>query len=240
MSLQVHDNFSWGELQLRYLRGETLTQVLLLGEEAAFEWIPKNGSTTPKATWDERRTAIKTSCGLVISASIFTISTMLCHAEKSSIKLMFRFLIIVATIASATTHVHAQTATIDIVGCGTGCRLDYTQLSPVSRTAGGNPRVLVGIKTILYPGSGGKLLGYDRAGNPIMNWRGQTYPKSEKSWIIADCKNKRVAMFGKHSDGLDASWRQAYTESGEPNDCHSACGRAYDQWFLLCRAAGEI
>jgi hypothetical protein len=59
MSLQVHDNFSWGELQLRYPRGETLTQVLLLGEEAAFEWIPKNGSTTPKATLDERRTAIK-------------------------------------------------------------------------------------------------------------------------------------------------------------------------------------
>jgi hypothetical protein len=165
---------------------------------------------------------------------------MLCHADKSSIKLMLRFLIIVATIASATTHVHAQTATIDSVGCGTECKLVYTQLSPVSRTAGGNPRVLVVIKEIHTPSNVAKLLGYDRAGDPIVNWRGQIYPKSEKSWIIADCNNKRVAMFGKHSDGLDASWSQAYTESGEPNNCHSACSRAYDQWRLLCRAAGEI
>jgi hypothetical protein len=165
---------------------------------------------------------------------------MFCHADKSSIKLMRRFLTIVATIASATTHVHAQTATIDSVGCGTGCKQVVTQLSPVSRTAGGYPRVLVVNKTILYPGPGQKLLGYDRAGDPIVKWRGETYPKSEKSWIIADCQNQRVGLYAKHSDGLDAIWSQAYTESGEQNNCHSACGRAYDQWRLLCRAAGEI
>jgi hypothetical protein len=51
MSLQVDDNVSFGELQLRHLRGETLTPVLLLGEDAAYVWIPKNGSTTLKAAW---------------------------------------------------------------------------------------------------------------------------------------------------------------------------------------------
>lgn len=134
----------------------------------------------------------------------------------------------------------AQSATIDAVGCGTGCRQVVTQLSPVTRTAGGYPRVLVVNKTILQPGPGQPLLGYDRAGDPIVKWRGQAYPKTEKSWIVADCQNQRVGLYGKHSDGLDAIWSQAYTESGEPNNCHSACGRAYDQWRLLCKAAGEI
>lgn len=146
----------------------------------------------------------------------------------------------VVALVSTAVQVHAQTVTIDFVGCGTGCKQVITQLSPVSRTAGGYPRVLVVNKTILYPGPGQPMLGYDRAGDPIIKWRGQTYPKSEKSWIIADCQNQRVGLYAKHSDGLDAIWIQAYTESGEPNNCHSACGRAYDQWRLLCKATGGI
>jgi len=176
----------------------------------------------------------------VLPPPYFAISTMLCQADRSGIKFMRLFLAAVALIASSTTHVHAQTATIEFVGCGTGCKQLVTQLSPVSRTAGGYPRVLVVIKTIMAPGPGQKLLGYDSAGDPIVNWRGDTYPKSEKSWIIADCQNQRVGLYAKHSDGLDATWSQAYTESGEPNNCHSACARAYDQWRLLCKAAGEI
>ena len=153
---------------------------------------------------------------------------------------MRHFFAAAAAILSVATQAHAETATIDFVGCGTGCKQVVTQLSPVTRTAGGYPRVLVVNKMILYPGPGQKLLGYDRAGDPIVNWRGHMYPKSEKSWIIADCQNQRVGLYAKHSDGLDAIWSQAYTETGEPNNCHSACGRAYDQWRLLCKAAGEI
>ena len=141
---------------------------------------------------------------------------------------------------SAAAKANAQSATIDGVGCGTGCKQIVTQLSPVTRTAGGYPRVLVANKIILYPGPGQPLLGYDRAGDPIVKSMGQTYPKIEKSWVIADCQNQRVGLYAKHSDGLDAIWSKAYTDSGEPNNCQSACGRAYDQWRLLCKAAGEI
>lgn len=144
------------------------------------------------------------------------------------------------SIVSAITPVHAQTATIDSVGCGTGCSQVVTQLSPISRTSRGYPRVLVLNKTILQPGPGAPLLGYDKGGHPIVKWRGQSYPRSEQSWIIADCQNRRVVLYAKHSDGLDADWTNAYTESGEPNNWHSACGRAYDQWRLLCKAAGEF
>jgi hypothetical protein len=134
---------------------------------------------------------------------------------------------------------HASPATIDFVGCGSGCKQTITQLSPVSRTAGGYPRVLVTVKTVISPSPEQRILGHDRSGDPIIEERGTRFPKSEKYWIIADCLNKRVSLYSKHSDGLDAGWVNAY-EYGEPNNCHSACGRAYDQWYLLCRAAGEI
>lgn len=161
-------------------------------------------------------------------------------AGTSHTQAMRHLLAFVITLLSSIAQAHAQTATIDSVGCGTGCRQLVTQLNPVSRTAGGYPRVLVVNKTILHPGSGQTLLGYDRAGDPIVKFRGELYPRFEKSWIIADCHNRRVALHVKHGNGLDAIWSQAYTESGEPNNCHSACGRAYDQWRLLCRAAGEL
>lgn len=113
----------------------------------------------------------------------------------------------------------ANSPIIDRVGCGTGCYSIYQQLGPVSRTRYGYPRVAVAIKT-----TGGR--------------NGET--RVTKKWIIADCLGKRVGLYGSDSDGADAFWAQAYTKSGSPNNCHSACGRAYDQWRLLCRAAGEL
>lgn len=164
----------------------------------------------------------------------------LSHAcSRCSVALIRNFLVAVVVFAAASKS-HAQTATIDSVGCGTGCVQTITQLSPVSRTSGGYPRVLVIHKTVLSPAPGQNPVRYDRAGDPIVQWRGIAYPRAEKSWIIADCTNKRVSLYAKNSDGLDAGWSNAYNEMGEPNNCHSACGRAYDQWYLLCKAAGEI
>ena len=113
----------------------------------------------------------------------------------------------------------ANSPVIDRVGCGTGCYSSYQQLGPVSRTRYGYPRVPVAITT-----TGGR--------------NGET--SITNKWIIADCQGKRVGLYGSDSDGADAFWAQAYTESGSPNNCHSACGRAYDQWRLLCKAAGEL
>ena len=113
----------------------------------------------------------------------------------------------------------ANSAVIDGVGCGTGCYSSYQQLGPVSRTRYGYPRVPVAIKTTGGRGPDGSI---------------------EKKWIVADCSGRRVGLYGSDSDGADAIWANAFTDSGQPNNCHSACGRAYDQWRLLCRAAGDF
>jgi hypothetical protein len=134
---------------------------------------------------------------------------------------------------------NAQVATIDRVGCGQGCIQIIQQLGPVSRTSYGFPKVPVSITNVLQPGPGMPLLGYNKKGDPIVKWRGVTYPKIDKSWVVADCQGKRVGLYAKDSDGADAIWSPAFID-GEPNNCHSACGRAYDQWRLLCRAAGSL
>ena len=134
----------------------------------------------------------------------------------------------------------SQGATIDRVGCGTGCVQVIQQVGPVSRTASGYPRVPVYVTTIIQPGPGLPLLGYTKTGDPMVNWRGIAYPTVEKSWVIADCKGKRVGPNAKDSDGSNVSWMNAFTVDGQPNNCHSACSRSYDQWRLLCRAANLI
>lgn len=134
----------------------------------------------------------------------------------------------------------SQSATIDRVGCGSGCVQVIKQIGPVSRTTSGYPRVPVSVTTIIQPGPGMPLLGYTKTGDPMVNWRGIAYPIIENSWVIADCKGKRVGLNSKDSDGSDVSWTNAFTEDGQPNNCHSACGRSYDQWRLLCSAANLI
>ena len=131
----------------------------------------------------------------------------------------------------------AQKATIDAVGCGTGCVQKIRQLGPVSRTNYGYPKVPVSITTVLQPDYGKPPLGYDKSGRPIVKWRGETYPKTTKYWIIADCSGKRVGLYAKDSDGADAFWSPAFVD-GSPNNCESACARSFDQWSRLCKAAG--
>jgi hypothetical protein len=133
----------------------------------------------------------------------------------------------------------AQVATIGFVGCGTGCVQKVHQLGPVSRTSYGFPKVPVSITTILQPGPGTPLLGHSKSGDPIVKWQGSAYPKIEKFWVVADYPGKRVGLYAKDSDGADAIWGPAFID-GEPNNCHSACGRRYDQWRLLCKAAGLL
>ena len=134
---------------------------------------------------------------------------------------------------------YAQPATIDRISCGNRCITKISQLSPVSKTRGGYPRVLVGHKTIQVPVPapyslpGEKLIGFDRAGDPIVKIGGETYPKSEIFWVVADCQNGRIGLHGKHSDGLDAQWGAVLTESGEPISFLDK----YNQWRLLCTAA---
>jgi len=134
----------------------------------------------------------------------------------------------------------AEVATVDVIGCGTGCRQDIRQLGPVSFTSYGLPRARISSTTVLQPGPTIPLLGRNRNGDPIVKFRGETYPKIEKFWVIADCKTKRVGLWAKESDGADAYWSKVFNEDGSANNCHSACGRSFDQWRLLCRAAGML
>ena len=101
--------------------------------------------------------------------------------------------------------------------CGTGCSSSYEQLGPVTRTRYGYPRVPVAVKTT----------GFERGGGGS---------KIDKFWIVADCQGKRLGSQARDSDGADAYWSRAYTSPGQPNNY----GRTYEQWRLLCRAAGEL
>lgn len=112
----------------------------------------------------------------------------------------------------------ANSAVIEGVGCGTGCYQSYEQVGPVTRTRNGYPRVQVAVRT-----TGG------REGD-----------STGKNWVIADCQGNRVALYSPDGEVDNVFWSKAFTESGEPNNCHSACGRAFDQWRLLCSAAGEL
>ena len=161
---------------------------------------------------------------------------MLRSAKRTRFRLFFSSCAIVLT---ANFPAKAEVVTIDFVSCGTGCVHRIQQLGPVSRTSYGFPKVPISMTTVLQPGPESPLLGYSKGGDPIVKSRGSTYPKIEKFWIVADCQGKRVGLYAKDSDGADAIWNPAFI-NGEPNNCHSACGRSYDQWRLLCRAARSL
>ena len=137
------------------------------------------------------------------------------------------------------TAANAEEVVIDFVSCGTGCVQRIRQLGPVSRTTYGYPKVPVSITTVLQPGPRNPQLGFNKNGDPIIKWRGELYPTIDKYWVIADCQGKRVGLYAKDSDGADATWNPAFVD-GSPNNCHSACGRSYDQWRLLCKAIGSL
>lgn len=146
----------------------------------------------------------------------------------------------ISVLALQPSALFSQSATIDRVGCGSGCIQTIKQIGPVSKTTSGYPRVPVSVTTIIQPGPGLPLLGYTKNGDPMVNWRGIAYPTIEKFWVIADCKGRRVGLNNKDSEGSGLKWSNVFTDDGQPNNCHSACGRSYDQWRLLCRAADLI
>ena len=49
--LRVRTNDDWARVQQAMQRGQILTPVLPLGDDAAYIWIPKNGCTTLKRAW---------------------------------------------------------------------------------------------------------------------------------------------------------------------------------------------
>ena len=158
---------------------------------------------------------------MTVAKNVFNIATMFLHASLG--------------IGSA--GARAEEVVIDYVSCGTGCVQKIRQLGPVSRTTYGYPKVPVSITTVLQPGPRNPQLGFNKNGDPITKWRGELYPTIDKYWVIADCQGKRVGLYAKDSDGADATWNFAFID-GLPNNCHSACGRSYDQWRLLCKANG--
>ena len=143
------------------------------------------------------------------------------------------------TLAGSATPAKALPATIDAVGCGTGCVQKIRQVGPVSLSKQGYPQVPVMIKTVLQPAPGELPLGRDKQGDPIVMSRGDRYPKTDHYWIIADCAGKRVKLYAKSSHDASAAWSDAYVD-GSPSNCHSACGRSFDQWSRLCKAAGLL
>ena len=131
---------------------------------------------------------------------------------KTSMKLAFTTCLCIATTGLSAI---ASSAVVGGASCGTGgCYSEFVQLGPVTRTRYGDPRVPVAVNTNMGPKQGTK-----------------------KYWFIADCVSNRLGLYGNDADGADAVWNSAFTKTGRPN---GAGGWIYDQWRLLCSAAGEL
>jgi len=104
---------------------------------------------------------------------------------------------------------------VESMTCGHGCIQGTKQIGPISRNQYGYVAVPVSTKRIMY-----------------------LEPRSTKemgnSWILADCDGKRVGHYASDNSGGDAAWTDAFINN-KPNNCGAYCGRAYDQWRLLCK-----
>ena len=102
------------------------------------------------------------------------------------------------------------------MACGHGCIQQTEQIGPISRNQYGYVVVPVSTKRIIYlEPSSTKEMG--------------------KSWIVADCDQKRVGRNASDNSGGDASWTDAFVNN-KPNNGGAYAGKAHDQWRLLCKS----
>jgi len=118
----------------------------------------------------------------------------------------------------------AQDAVLDVRGCGTGCRIETTQLSAPSWMADGWAKVLE--RSAMYI--------VDINGREEKYFRGQPLPAVEQYWVFAKCNDKWFGQ-GFKSDGSDARTVSIYDESGNPKS-YTASANIYDRHKKLCNS----
>jgi hypothetical protein len=116
----------------------------------------------------------------------------------------------------------AQEAILGVRGCGTGCRIETTQLSAPSRMGDGWAKVLE--KSSMY------IMGMD--GIEEKYFLGRLLPAIEQYWVFAKCNDKWFGQ-GFKSDGSDARTESIYDESGNPKS-YTAAANVYDRHQKLC------
>ena len=111
----------------------------------------------------------------------------------------------------------AQDAVLTLRGCGTGCRIETTQLSAPSWMSDGWAKVM------------------ERSSMYIMDMNGrQEKPVVKQYWVFAKCNDKWFGQ-GFKSDGSDAKIQSIYNEGGA-RKTYTAVDNVYDRHQKLCSA----
>jgi len=118
----------------------------------------------------------------------------------------------------------AQDAVLTVRGCGTGCRIETTQLSTPSWMGDGWAKVLE--RSSMYM--------MDTNGKEAKYFRGQPLPAVEQYWVFAKCNDRWFGQ-GFKSDGSDAKTESIYDESGS-HKSYTAALNIYDRHQKLCNA----
>ena len=136
--------------------------------------------------------------------------------NKVSKSIFVYFLCAIAPVSIIGTSAKADAQIVESMACGHGCIQQTEQIGPISRNQYGYVVVPVSTKRIIYlEPSSTKEMG--------------------KSWIVADCDQKRVGRNASDNSGGDASWTDAFVNN-KPNNGGAYAGKAHDQWRLLCKS----
>ena len=118
----------------------------------------------------------------------------------------------------------AQDAVLTVRGCGTGCRIETTQLSTPSWMSDGWAKVLE--RSSMYI--------VDMNGREEKYFRGQLLPAVEQYWVFAKCNDRWFGQ-GFKSDGSDARTESIFDENGNPKS-YTAAANVYERHQKLCNA----
>jgi len=110
----------------------------------------------------------------------------------------------------------AQDAVLTVRGCGTGCRIETTQLSTPSSMGDGWAKVL------------------ERSSMYIVEPNGREAKSVKQYWVFAKCNDRWFGQ-GSKSDGSDARTESIYDESGSPKS-YTAAANVYQRHKKLCNA----
>ena len=121
----------------------------------------------------------------------------------------------IALISISGNFAKSESLIVEGMSCGGGCLQSIKQIGPVSKNQYGY---------IVVPVSTTRLIYHEPSSTQDLG----------ESWIVVDCNGRRVGRGASDKSGGDASWTDAFINYNEPNNCEAYCGRAYDQWRLLC------
>jgi len=119
---------------------------------------------------------------------------------------------------------HSQSASLGSRGCGAGCKVEISELSPPSDMGNGWKKLLI-IEQVFLMDSNGS---WRKALPGELRWA-----SSSQYWIFAHCVGSSFAR-GQRSDGSDSVSESIYADDGTRKDT-TVSGNIYNQWETLCR-----